>query len=258
MKKTYKHRVNGTIATYKDGVFKQGLLCVEIGCEPSEKFWEDITTDYEILSVITTYSSYKPERVLTIEEYFKRCPKATQIPNDLVDIQSVKYLPTGEVFTIGDKARTIGKYPHKIKSIKIMQKQIDRTNYDGVNRIWLNWENDAGGNWLESTEKVKEAIFTTEDGVDIFENDVFYYIGDAGNICETSCLFKGDGDFSRFKVFAKKENAEEYIIMNKPCLSLNDLLANWGEISCRPFHLESPLFQSFKNFAKNKIENDNI
>ena len=48
--KTFKHRINGQIATYKDGVFKQGNCCVEIGAEPSSEFWEKafITEDGEI------------------------------------------------------------------------------------------------------------------------------------------------------------------------------------------------------------------
>lgn len=42
MEKTFKHKTNGTIAYYKDGVFRQGNCCVEIGCEPSEEFWEEL------------------------------------------------------------------------------------------------------------------------------------------------------------------------------------------------------------------------
>lgn len=48
MEKTFKHKTNGTIATYKGGVFKQGNFCIEIGCEPSSEFWEELT--YEIIT----------------------------------------------------------------------------------------------------------------------------------------------------------------------------------------------------------------
>jgi len=111
MEKIFKHKNTGITGTLKeDGHlhFERGEECVshetiwkgfiENSCD-----WEEVVSkDYEILSVITTHSSFKPERILTTEEYFKRCPEAKQIPNDLVNIHSVKYLPTGEIFAIGD------------------------------------------------------------------------------------------------------------------------------------------------------------
>ena len=51
--------------------------------------------------------------------------------------------------------------------------------------------------------------------------------------------------------FKHKENAEEYILMNKPILSLNNLLSVWG--SDVEMYKESILFQNFKNLAKTKL-----
>lgn len=60
-------------------------------------------------------------------------------------------------------------------------------------------------------------LFTTEDRVDVYAYDDFYYIGDAKNICQTKCLFKGDGDFSKFKTFSTREAAQKWIDeQNKP------------------------------------------
>ena len=69
-------------------------------------------------------------------------------------------------------------------------------------------------------------MFTTEDGVDIFEGDKYF-------ICTASlsnCI-NNEGIVSKFfkpnpnyKYFSTKEKAEEYILMNKPVLSLNDIL----------------------------------
>jgi hypothetical protein len=79
---------------------------------------------------------------------------------------------------------------------------------------------------LTRTEPVKKPLFTTEDGVDIFEDDDCYIIhnwfplktkafsNDCGN---TKTAYKF--------VFSTKEAAEEYILMNKPCLSINDVLS---------------------------------
>jgi hypothetical protein len=41
--KTFKHKVTGEIAYYKDGVVKQGNCSIEIGREPSSEFWDEIT-----------------------------------------------------------------------------------------------------------------------------------------------------------------------------------------------------------------------
>jgi hypothetical protein len=76
--------------------------------------------------------------------------------------------------------------------------------------------------------KPKVKLFTTEDGVDIFENDEvwgitknvwkpFYRNAKLNNKIVTETWFHGK--------FSTKEKAEEYILMNKPCLSINDFLS---------------------------------
>jgi hypothetical protein len=115
-------------------------------------------------------------------------------------IHSVKYLPTGEVFELKNKVQfgnedTICGFISKFEVIN--------------NKIIVYYGNHTSK--LGAVRLVKLPIFQSFDGKDIYVGDVFYYIGDADNICETSCLFKGDEDFSKFKTFAKRENAEEYI-----------------------------------------------
>lgn len=69
----------------------------------------------------------------------------------------------------------------------------------------------------------KEKLFTTEDGVDIFEGDKYVML-DVANwyIDETGGKGLNEKDYRIF--FASKEKAEEYILLNKPCLSINDIL----------------------------------
>ena len=67
-------------------------------------------------------------------------------------------------------------------------------------------------------------MFCTEDGVDVFKGDKFY-------ICKLHdwklipCSASKNATFSidKSKKFSTKEAAEEYILMNKPCLSINDI-----------------------------------
>jgi len=56
-------------------------------------------------------------------------------------------------------------------------------------------------------------------------------------------------------VFSTKEKAEEYILINKPLISLNDLLNKWSRNGGWEIQKikESPLFNSFKDLAKSKL-----
>lgn len=135
-------------------------------------------------------------------------------------ILSVERTTDGQVFNVNDKAKSIGsRNTHRISSFQIKQKQTDRFTYDGIDRIWVNWEENCGGNWLESTEKIKEPIVVTRDGFDLFDGDTFYVPQFKGkNWSEIIFEFKVgevelDEDMSF--TFAKRENAENFLIKYK-------------------------------------------
>ncbi len=136
-----------------------------------------------------------------------------------------------------------------------------------VNKAFITWEANAasctGDNNLKyflilsnrtkfiEENKPKPVLFTTEDGVNI-------YIGYDGEIwrvfIEPSSyaqwvpvllgmpLFLHDGE----KYFSTKSAAEEYILMNKPCLSVNNFLLLWPK--------ESTIIKDVKRLAKCKIK----
>ena len=174
------------------------------------EFWKLVVEkNYEILSVITNNNKFI-EKVYnqdaTIEPYWK--------------IHSVKRLSDGEIFTIGDKVfseyvnYTINKI--SIVNDKCMVSALYDTNNPNGSRLHYN---------LNNLKKAKKPLFTTEDGVDIFEGDKYF-------ICTASlsnCI-NNEGIVGKFfkpnpnyKYFSTKEKAEEYILYNKPCLSLEDL-----------------------------------
>ena len=74
--------------------------------------------------------------------------------------------------------------------------------------------------------KPKVKLFTTEDGVDIFEGDEVFELINNTKIFRITFLkcTSMTGKNSR-KYFSTKEKAREYILMNKPCLSINDFLS---------------------------------
>ena len=101
----------------------------------------------------------------------------------------------------------------------------------------------------EYEERYKTPILTTEDNVELFGGESIYSVTDDFQLCYTSIATKEN--VQGVRVFAKKEVAEEHILMNKPILSLNDLLSVWG--SDVEMYKESILFQNFKNLAKTKL-----
>ena len=136
-------------------------------------------------------------------------------------IHSIKRLSDGEIFTIGDKVVGYNNSIAKIKTI------------DLVGEISLNIGTDKHeGFSLKNLKKSKQPLFTTEDGVDIFEGDEYFYINsnfrDPWNIINTKadCPEMINVEDLNYKRFSTKEKAEEYILMNKPLLSLSDVWDN--------------------------------
>ena len=150
-----------------------------------------------------------------------------QLEKNIWKIKRVKRLSDGEIFQIGDR---IDNKEQLCKNSKI-----ESFAFDTKNNILVWVHNDKPefkvGLTIDSITKSKPILFTTEDGVDIFEGDEFYYVKfiqvnhTIGKPFEVVI-----GNYPSFeyepqyeKYFSKKEKAEEYIIMNKPCLSYNDL-----------------------------------
>lgn len=164
------------------------------------EFWEEVVEkDYEILSVISNLTG-KVENVDS-EGYvdFGDCVYVDDIVKSKnYDIHLVRRKSDGEVFTVGDKVvHEYYKGNPKIEKIYFIEK--DRLS------VYI------GGGWnvsIAKIEKVKNPLFRTEDGIDIYEGDSYVTMKQHG--------------YGK-KYFSTKEAAEEYILMNKPCLSINDL-----------------------------------
>jgi hypothetical protein len=83
---------------------------------------------------------------------------------------------------------------------------------------------------IKDIKKAKQPLFTTKDGVDIYDSNYWFYIFKdwSGEIYKTNKRYCAEGEIDLFKSaynFSTKEAAEEYILMNKPCLSINDVLS---------------------------------
>jgi len=192
------------------------------------KFWKKILEkDYEILSFIVNQSKgvlIVGDIVTKVGDGFKGTSSHNRgiiagdsenefLSKDHWSIHSVKRLSDGEVFTIGDNCEFgiltrifLIKY---INGKDIIMTSTKNSNYS-CNILYL--------------KKLKQPLFTTEDGVEIFEGDNIYTVHlDDWTIEYFEKLNKLDFTASNDKDFSTKEKAEEYIIMNKPCLSINDI-----------------------------------
>ena len=173
------------------------------------EFWEEVVEkDYEILSLVASEKNpqhKKGSKFLHNKDYkFKNMH-----PTEFWDIYSVKRISDNKIFTIGDFYEDL--------IIEKMFMSVD-------------------GNILTKYKpKIKEPIFQTEDGVDIFEADNIYWVNintfekincnkyndDLGEISIKSLLSKKYE--CKAIAFSTKEKAEEFILLNKPCLSVNDI-----------------------------------
>lgn len=100
---------------------------------------------------------------------------------------------------------------------------------------------------IEFADRVKNKIY--------FAHPMSRYIGDFKKEKQPKRHFFYPAGTSEQSSSGDKE---EECLMDKPCLSLNDLLSVWGECSLY-YHKTSdyktaPLFQSFKKVAESKIK----
>jgi len=165
--------------------------------------------------------------------------------DDKFIIYSVRRLSDGVVFSVGDQLVKWGKIvSFKIQCDKWMLAVFDRPDI-------------PAHVFIEDFEKLppeRSKLFTTEDGVDVYENDRVWFV---------NYLFKIDFyDFvdnktghrelelkhfpGIYKYFSTEEKAKEYVNMNKPCLSVNDVVHN-------VFNIEYEQREQLKELAKSKL-----
>lgn len=218
----YKHKTTGEEAV----LIKAHLGFYNVGGEVIPKRfiedscdWEKVEElDYEILSFFNEDNReiYRKTKGSSYE-YFNSFRQLTYCLS-YYNIHSVKRLSDGEIFTIGDTLNfnDIGK--GKLLRIDFERAPVDK----GTGRLCFVNDNIYLGDWwrIKELSKVKTPLFTTTDGVNIYEGTRYYLV--SNDFVLGYCSSFSQGDLS-FKCFAKKENAEKYIEENKKVYSLNDI-----------------------------------
>ena len=210
----YKHKITGEeVKVYNENYY----IATDTACIPkrfieNSKDWQKVEElDYEILSVISN-----DKIVISKSGYtYPECFQTLLDQKDDFDIHSVKRLLNGEVFTIGDEATVdLDKKRYVIMAIRKF-----------TNAIQIHGQIDGKSFFYNLKDviklKPKNPLFTTEDGVDIFDGESYWVVAGGSIINFTSSWIRTDNVLR--SAFSTKEKAEEYIILNKPCLSLNDV-----------------------------------
>ena len=90
--------------------------------------------------------------------------------------------------------------------------------------------------WQEVVKR--EPLFKTFDGVDVFEGDYYHSVNPLYIYCgKNTITISNRPDKSNhwetnrncLKFFSSKEKAKEFIILNKPCLSLKEVTEYWQQ-----------------------------
>lgn len=188
--------------------------------------------EYEILSF------YLSERVfIKYEDDLFRCDAYTGKGDEWSEsyllnhekgykIRSIKRLSDGEVFTVGDKItyNTIKEGSWEGGDWCEIEKYSLNNGGIFINSHYLGSPEIKINDWV----KAREVLFTTEDGKEVFEGQRVWYVNNDFNIDFYDFnKMSGKDDLKHYpemyKYLSTKEAAEEYVLMNKPLLSVKDI-----------------------------------
>lgn len=252
MERKFKHKLTNKVIKIGG---KTGLSCQTIignstlilGDIIKGDDWEEvIEKDYKILSLWNQGSEYPK---LPDGNFGSRCCQISTSVMDQYPIYKIKRLSDGEIFTIGD---IINYNKSDNKLFKNCTIKNFTTEKCGEIKIWAT--SVMGYFELEYIEKIKQPLFTTENGVDIFEGDIYYIVEIFRNynLITRKCTAK-DLKVNGQLNFSTKTKAEEYVLMNKPCLSLNDIIENISKATKIKNVKNTNMIKSLKELVNTKI-----
>jgi hypothetical protein len=206
---------------------------------------EEKPKDWDVLSVQGRDGS-----ILNKENYtFPECFQTLVNAKDIFTIHSVKRTSDGEVFTVGDRVER-NNNPEKMEILSI---HINDTDSD---TLYFKTSDGGEPNIMRCSKVRIRPVFTTNNGIDIYEGSDYYGVNTKlWTIWVGICKEKTKVD-SFVKTFSSREAAEEYLLFNKPLLSLNDLLNSWDDDFTIPpeTYKTAPLFKRFLEAAKAKLK----
>ena len=216
------------------------------------EFWELVVEkDWEILK-ISFKRSIKPE-IRDVQGYGNGYIESLLKCDN--HVHSVKRLSDGEIFSVGDKLYFRDGEVRKITGISLDDTGVSEFSKRSI--PWLECGKDYG-TCLDWAVHYKEHLLITEDGIKIFEGDIYWrLIAVLKNQRIFEYLEKVDekGEFpyrgGGGLFFSTRELAEKYIEENKPMYTKKDMLSFGASMSSRlyPYQCEGCLEQ-WKKFKR--------
>ncbi|MAX51456.1 MAG: hypothetical protein CMH22_05710 [Methylophaga sp.] len=207
--KKYRHIPTGKVFEVLT-LNKEGLvgLSSEDGWEiplwvvHNSKDWEEVVDrDYEVLN------------------YYMHTPQGISNGVPFRVVTKVKRLSDSVCFCVSDKVQQ----PNcKTNTFTISGFKLD---CNGEQMLALGGN---GGISINKIEHFRECLFTTEDGVDVFEGNSCWVVSKEYNYQIANYKINNIDVFyipAKNWYFSTKKAAEEYVLYNKPCLSLNDVMS---------------------------------
>lgn len=225
---------------------------------------------YEFMNSLWSNDRFKKDDFIRELEYFKKSKEQegyeilslkyekdkkvypfTYLPNG-VYIYSVKRLSDGEVFRVGDLVKwnleRNDQTPFLIESFE------ENHMHPFEDRMFCNNKNID----ICYLEKVKKVLFTTDDNFIVYENDgsatsIVYDDFSFNYRCRIEQVLGEIKIWGResLKLFSTKEVAEDWIIMNKPVLSVRDIHDYFDSWVTKP---NDYLRNKIVELAKSKLE----
>jgi len=210
--KKYKHKLTGNIAveTNSENNYKvsepRHFTIPKWVIENSSDWEEVIEKDYRIISITTNTFMGLTYSGLDIQAFEENCTGTKNW-----SIHSIKNLKTDEIFTVEDET-TKGK----IIRIEICANTFGL--YTDLHDYW---------NGLNTISKVKrKPLFKTTDGVDMYVGDEYWFLTTMRGLVNLTVLpeHKPSEFKDNMKRFSTEKAGKDYLLMNTPCLSINEIL----------------------------------
>lgn len=196
---------------------------IRFGEVTHSEFWEEVLPkEYEILTFISRDSGYVGGVMYTTLRTNGKYLNSNCIGSGLYPLSSVLKAPhwkinkvrrisDGEVFTVGDRLKYQNSDGFRVVIGFEYDCNILKANFEGGVRIGLT-----------GYSKLKP-LFTTEDGVEVYSGFTVYQVSLVGkefSIHSTEARKEITPVPSYFKYFSTEAIAKQYIVMNKPVLSV--------------------------------------
>jgi hypothetical protein len=181
--------------------------------------WEKRRPEYEILSFRDPCSSACSRIVTYQSPLFSKEDWTQRWLNAKAPIHSVRRLSDGEVFSVGDQIDATGE------KCRIIGFNV-APNWSGGLMVCTDETKDSASALKLITKlPTPKPIFRTEDGVDLFSiSDTVYGVCPKGTWETRELGLLLEPNKTNWKWFAIPYNRDRYILMNKPTLSVNEVL----------------------------------